>query len=76
MPDFLTKAKFSRKVVDTVSSKKLSYMDAVIHICEEHDIDPGDVKKFLSNVIKEKIEAEAAQLNFLKMEKGNELPVS
>jgi len=75
MPDFLTKAKFSRKVTEEVSQKKLSYMDAVIHICEEHTIDPGDVKKFLSNAIKEKIEAEARSLHFLPKE-GNELPVS
>ena len=75
MPDFLTRAKFSRKVTDTVAAFKLSYMDAVIHICEENNIDPGDVKKFLSKVIKEKIEAEATALNYLPG-KGNELPDS
>jgi len=48
-------------------------MDAVIHLCEEHEIDPADVRKFLSNVVKEKIEAEAQSLNYLK--KGAELPV-
>ena len=75
MPDFLTKAKFSRKVQDVVSRTKLSYMDAVIHICEEHTIDPEDVKKFLSTVIKDKIEAEAISLHYLPKE-GNELPFS
>lgn len=74
MQDFLTKAKFSKKVIETVSSKKLSYMDAVIDICEEHDIEISDIKKFLNNVIKSKIEAEAQSLNLL--EKGNELPIS
>lgn len=74
MPNFLTKAKFSKKVIETVSSKKLSYMDAVIDICEEHDIEISDVKKFLNNVIKSKIETEAQDLNFLP--KGNELPFS
>jgi hypothetical protein len=29
------------------------------------NIDPQDVKKFISNVIREKIEAEAMNLNFL-----------
>ena len=75
MPDFLTKAKFSRKVQEEATKKRLSYMDAVIHVCEEHDIDPGDVKKFLSNVIKDKIEAEARSLHFLPSPE-NELPIT
>jgi len=73
LSEFLTKSKFSRKVIDTVREHKSSYMDAVIHLCEEHEIDPADVRKFLSNVVKEKIEAEAQSLNYLK--KGAELPV-
>lgn len=72
MPDFLSKAKFSRLVASTVQDKKISYMEAVLHLCEEHDIDPGEVKKFLSKAIKEKIEVEAQQLNFLP--KSNALP--
>lgn len=71
--NFLTKSKFSRKVEQTVQEKRLSYIDAVVNICDEHNIDTGDVKKFLSNVIRDKIEAEAQSLHFLP--KGNELPV-
>jgi len=36
-------------------------------------MDPGDVKKFISPVIEDKIEAEARRLNFLP--RGNVLPV-
>jgi DNA-directed RNA polymerase subunit K/omega len=71
--DFLTKSKFSKKVIETVRAKKLSYMDSVLHICEEHNIDPLDVSKYLKPEIKQKIEAEAQNLHFLP--KGNELPV-
>jgi hypothetical protein len=71
--NFLTKAKFSKKVESVHLQKKISYIEAVIDICEEHDIDPGQVKKFLNNTIKEKIEIEAKDLNFLP--KGNELPI-
>lgn len=40
-------------------------MDAVLHLCEKNDIDPQDVSKFISPIIKNKLEAEAMNLNFL-----------
>lgn len=70
---FLTKGKFSKMVEQTVMEKKLSYIDAVVHICEQHEIDPIDVKKFLSNLVRDKIEAEAKALNLLP--RGAELPI-
>lgn len=71
--NFLTKGKFSKMVEQTVLEKKLSYIDAVVHICESHNIETSDVKKFLTNMVKEKIEAEAKALNLLP--KGAELPI-
>lgn len=62
---FLTKTKFTKLIAHTVQEKSLSYMDAVLYLCEENSIDPEDVKKFISPVIKGKIEAEARALNFL-----------
>lgn len=44
---------------------KIPYMEAVLHLCEDNDIEPEDVKKFISPIIRDKIEAEAMQLNFL-----------
>ena len=63
--EFMNRAKFGKLIEKQVVDKKLSYMDAVIETCEITNIDPQDVKKFISNVIKEKIEAEAMNLNFL-----------
>ena len=40
-------------------------MDAILHLCEENDIDPEDVRKFISPIIKDKLEAEAMSLNYL-----------
>jgi len=71
--EFMTKAKFSKLVDSVVISKRLSYMDAVLHLCEEYQIDPSDVKRYISSVVKTKIEAEAMSLNFIP--KKNELPV-
>lgn len=63
--NFLTKSKFTKLIETTVSELKISYMDAVLYLCEENDIEPEDVKKFISPIIRDKIEAEAMNLNFL-----------
>ena len=62
---FLTKQKFSKLIETTVIAKRLSYMDAIVWLCEEHSIEIEDIKKFISPAIKDKIEAEARRLNFL-----------
>ena len=62
---FLNKSKFTEIVEETVTEKQLSYMDAVLYICEMNSIDLEDVKKFISPIIKGKIEAEAMALNFI-----------
>ena len=62
---FLTKSKFTKLIETTVSELKITYMEAVLHVCDKNDIEPEDVKKFISPVIKGKVEAEAMALNFL-----------
>ena len=69
--NFLTKTKFATMVEQTVVDKQMSYMDAVIHLCSENDIDPLDVRKFISVIIKDKIAGEAVTLNLLAG--GNQL---
>ena len=58
---------------DIANKKNLSYIDAVVHLCDDTNIDPEDVSKFISNILKDKIEAEARKLNFLP--KLNTLPI-
>ena len=62
---FLTKSKFTKLIESTVADMKLPYMDAILHVCDKNDIEPEDVRKFISPVIKDKLEAEAMDLNFL-----------
>ena len=71
--DFMTKSKFSKLVESTVREKQMSHMDAIIHLCELHNIEVEDCRKYVSNVIKEKLEVEAMNLNYFA--KPNELPV-
>ena len=62
---FLTKSKITKLLEQTVSELGINYMDAILHLCEKNSIDPEDVKKFVSPIIKNKVEAEAMNLNFL-----------
>jgi hypothetical protein len=62
---FLNKPNFTKMVENKVLDTKQSYMDAVLDLCDKLDIDPTDVKKFVSPVIQGKIEAEAMTLNLI-----------
>ena len=62
---FLSKSKFTKLIETTVADLKIPYMDAIIKVCETNDIEIEDIRKFISPVIKDKLEAEAMELNFL-----------
>ena len=62
---FLNKPHFTKMVENKVLDTKQSYIDAVIDLCDKLDLDPTDVKKFISPVIQRKIEAEAMTLNLI-----------
>ena len=62
---FLNKPNFTKMVENKVLDTKQSYMAAVLDLCEKLDIDPIDVKKFVSPIIQSKIEAEAMTLNLI-----------
>lgn len=69
---FLNKPRFTKMIENVRREKNLSYIDSVLHLCEIHKIDEQDVKKYISNIIKEKIEVEAMNLNMIP--KINTLP--
>ena len=71
--EFMTKAKFSKLVESHVRQDRLSHMEAILHLCEKYDIEPQDCKKYVSSVIKDKLEAEAMNLHYIA--KSNELPI-
>ena len=62
---FLSKSKFSKLIEKTVTDLSLGYMEAILLVCEQNNIEPEDVKKFVSPIIKDKLEAEAMGLNLL-----------
>ena len=69
----MTKNRFTRIVEDTVREKHMPYLDTVVYLCEKNNMEIEDVKKYISPVVKNKIEAEAMRLNFLP--KQNVLPL-
>ena len=71
----LTKKRFGKLVEDKVTETRMPYMDAVIAICEERDLDPGDIGNLIGPVLKEKIEMEAIDLNLIESDNGKTLPV-
>ena len=68
-----TPKKFSLEIENIAKEKRISHMDAVIHYCYENDIEPDTVGRLITKSLKEKIEANARELNFLP--KHAQLPV-
>lgn len=66
---------FSIEIEACVREEKISYMDAIIHLCEEKDLDPGKVNSFINKQIKEKLKVEAINLKLLNIPKQGSLPV-
>jgi len=70
--NFMNRKKFTKMVEDTVKKKSMTYMDAVVYLCDDNGLEIEDVKKYIATSIKEKIEMEAMKLNYL--ERGESLP--
>ncbi len=69
----LTKKKFCGLVEEHVFSKKESYMDALTHLMSKLDVEPDRISNLINTSIKDKLEAEARNLNYL--ERINTLPL-
>jgi hypothetical protein len=57
--DILSKKQFSEMVEQTAKEKRLSFMDAILYVCEQRMIDPLDVGPLISAPLKARIEQEA-----------------
>ena len=67
---------FTQKINDIVKEKKpITYIDAVVHYCEQHNIEIETTTRLISKSLKEKIQVEAMNSNMLKVEKGGKLPI-
>jgi hypothetical protein len=62
----LTKKKFATLIEDKVFNLKMTYMDAILTVCSDRELDPGDIAKLVSPVIKDKLEAECIEMRLLE----------
>jgi hypothetical protein len=56
---------FSLQIENIAKEKKITHMEAVLWYCKSEGIEPDTVSNLLSKGLKQKIEANARDLNFL-----------
>ena len=64
---------FSLEIEKVAQDKNINHMDAVLWYCSKNDLEPDTVGRLITKGLKEKIEANARELNFL--EKTAQLPI-
>jgi len=62
----ITKKRLIERVEFLVRRDELTYLEAIMQVCEDHEIDPEDIGKLIDGPLKEKIESESVQLNRMK----------
>ena len=68
-----TSKTFSLKIEQIALEKNITHMDAVLWYCSKNEIDPSTISKLISKALKEKIEVNATDLNFIP--KKSKLPI-
>ena len=73
---FFCTYRFAQEIESLViQNSGMSYIDAIIHFCESNSIDLESVPKLIPKPLKDKIKAEAMELNFLKRSSRAKLPI-
>ena len=70
----ITKKEFTEQVEKVLLKSKTDVMDAIISVCEKNNLEHESAKRFISQPLKEKLEAEATGLNMVnrgKISKSN-----
>jgi hypothetical protein len=62
---FKTANEFSLHIEQMVRDSKMNYMDAVLEYCKENYLEPEDVAKLINKSLKDKIEMDFRELNYL-----------
>ena len=70
----MTKKRFSIMVEKKAQQYSMQYIDAVLGVCEDRELQPEDVARLLNVTIKDKIEAEALMTNSIKGD-STQLPI-
>ena len=68
-----TSNEFYTKIQELVEETRLSYMDAVLHYCDQNGMEPETAAQLINGKLKAQIREEAEELNFLP--KTAKLPI-
>jgi hypothetical protein len=63
---FRSPNEFSLYIEEKVIREKIGYMDAIIQYCEEIDIDIESISKLVNQSLKDKVQNEAEEQNYIK----------
>lgn len=65
LPVFKSSNEFSLHIEKFAIEKRLTHLDAVLKFCSDHMIDPSDIGSKINKSLKEKIEQNFRDLNYL-----------
>jgi hypothetical protein len=63
---FRSPNEFSLYIEEKVTKEKIGYMDAIIQYCEEIDINIESISKLVNQSLKDKVQNEAEEQNYIK----------
>ena len=61
----MTPKKFAIKIETIVKTSGTTYMDAILDYSEKNQMEPDTIAPLISKPLREKLEADARELNFL-----------
>ena len=71
----ITTKSFVAQIEELVKTKRLPYLDAILWVCREKEIEPERIVRFIDKGMKEKLQVEAEATNAIKGPKRNKLPL-
>ena len=75
MKMIITPNKFALLIEETVKTKRLSYIDAILWYCENNVIDPSDSKKLVNKALIEKLTYDSQNLHLLNLDNVPQHPI-
>jgi len=65
LPVFRTSNEFSMHIEKMATELRLSHLDAILKYCHDHMMDPDEIASKVNKSLKEKLEADFRDLNYL-----------
>jgi hypothetical protein len=70
---FLTEESFLTKIDEIVQKEGLNYIEAIIHFCEDNNVDVEDVKSVIGKSLIDRLKVDATEYGYFK--KQAKLPI-